>query len=165
LLDKDEVTSLDVVEPGGDLFVLHANGWGKRVPMDEYPGKGRYTQGVWTTDHRRLDETGPIVAARVVHENDHITVITSKGIMLRTEVTQISQMGRSTRGVRIVNLDADDSVAALAVIGQKDLEPRVEDTDDDMPTNGAALVAELAAEVALDAVSADDDGTMAESAE
>ena len=48
-----------------NVGLLHANGWGKRVPMDEYPGKGRYTQGVWTTDHRRLDETGPIVAARV----------------------------------------------------------------------------------------------------
>jgi DNA gyrase subunit A len=168
LLDNDEVTSLDVVEPGGDLFVLHANGWGKRVPLDEYPGKGRYTQGVWTTDHRRLEETGPIVAARVVHENDHITVITSNGIMLRTEVTQISQMGRSTRGVRIVNLDADDSVAALAVIGQKDLEPRVEETDDDnAPPSRAALVAELAAEIVFDAdaVAADDDDIVPESAD
>ena len=123
LLGNDEVTSLDVVEPGGDLLILHQRGWGKRVPLDEYPEKGRYTQGVWTTDHRRLAETGPIVAARVAHENDQLTVITSNGIMLRTHVKQISQMGRSTRGVRIVNLGEDDTVAALAVIGHKDLEP------------------------------------------
>jgi DNA gyrase subunit A len=134
LLNSDEVTSLDVVEPGGDLFVLHEKGWGKRVPLDQYPGRGRYTQGVWTTDHSRLQETGPIVAARVVHPEDQITVITSSGIMLRTHVSQISQMGRSTRGVRIVNLDADDTVAALAVIGQKDLEPRIEETDTPMPS-------------------------------
>jgi DNA gyrase subunit A len=133
LLDGDEVTSLDVVEPGGDLFVLHERGWGKRVPLEQYPGRGRYTQGVWTTDHSRLHETGPIVAARVVHPEDQITVITSSGIMLRTHVSQISQMGRSTRGVRIVNLDAEDTVAALAVIGQKDLEPRIEETDSDLP--------------------------------
>ncbi|MEZ4634183.1 MAG: DNA gyrase C-terminal beta-propeller domain-containing protein [Caldilineaceae bacterium] len=154
LLGNDEVTSLDLVEEGSDLFVLHANGWGKRVPMDEYPGKGRYTQGVWTTDHRRLDETGPIVAARVVHENDHVTVITSKGIMLRTQVKQISEMGRSTRGVRIVNLDDDDSVAALAVIGHKDLEPRSEETENGapVPTDGAELVAELAASAVAEAV-------------
>jgi DNA gyrase subunit A len=71
------------------------------------------------------------VAARVVTSEDQITVITSNGIMLRTHVNQISQMGRSTRGVRIVNLGADDSVAALAVISQKDLEDRVEDIGDD----------------------------------
>jgi DNA gyrase subunit A len=134
LMDGDEVTSLDVVEPGGDLFVLHERGWGKRVPLDQYPGKGRYTQGVWTTDHTRLEETGPIVAARVVHPNDQVTVITSSGIMLRTHVNQISQMGRSTRGVRIVNLDPEDSVAALAVIGQKDLEPRIEESETAMPS-------------------------------
>lgn len=143
LSNGDEVTSLDVVEPGGDLFILHERGWGKRVPLDQYPGKGRYTQGVWTTDHSRLEETGPIVAARVVHPQDQITVITSSGIMLRTHVSQISQMGRSTRGVRIVNLDAADSVAALAVIGQKDLEPRIEDTETDMPLPSAAAAVEI----------------------
>jgi DNA gyrase subunit A len=131
LLGKDEVTSFDIVNPEGDLFVLHERGWGKRVPLHEYTEKGRYTQGIWTTDHRRLEETGAIVAARVVTSEDQITVITSNGIMLRTHVNQISQMGRSTRGVRIVNLGADDSVAALAVISQKDLEDRVEDIGDD----------------------------------
>ncbi len=157
LSEGDEVTSLDIVEPGGDLLVLHARGWGKRVPLAEYPGKGRYTQGVWTTDHRRLDETGPIVATRVVHENDHITVITSSGIMLRTQVNQISQMGRSTRGVRIVNLGADDSVAALAVIGQKDLEPRVEETDEDNPIvkPDAATAASMDGELEPEAMDGD----------
>jgi hypothetical protein len=67
-----------------------------------------------------------------------------------------------------VNLDADDSVAALAVIGQKDLEPRVEETDDDnAPPSRAALVAELAAEIVFDAdaVAADDDDIVPESAD
>ncbi len=66
LLGKDEVISLDVVMPDHDLLILHERGWGKRVPLDEYNAKGRYTQGNWTTDYRRLDEIGPIVAARVV---------------------------------------------------------------------------------------------------
>ena len=83
--------------------------------------KGRYTQGIWTTDHRRLDEVGPIVSARVVHMHDQITVITSNGIILRTLVEGISQMGRSTRGVRVVNLQKGDTVAALAVLTHEDL--------------------------------------------
>jgi DNA gyrase subunit A len=79
------VTSFDVVDPNGDLFVLHEKGWGKRTSLDEYTPKGRYTQGIWATDHNRLDEVGPIVAARVVHARDQITIITSNGIMLRTD--------------------------------------------------------------------------------
>ncbi len=121
LIDDDMVVSLDVVKPDSDLLVIHERGWGKRVPLDEFSAKGRYTQGNWTTDHRRLDEIGPIVAARVVHANDHITVITSNGIILRTTVAGISRMGRSTRGVRVVNLQDGDTVAALAVLTQEDL--------------------------------------------
>lgn len=121
LRENDVVTSCDVVQSGTDLLVLHERGWGKRVSLNEYRPRGRYTQGVWTTDRSRRAEVGPIVAARVVNETDQITVITSNGIMLRTPVSGISQMGRSTRGVRIVNLAAGDSVAALAVLGHEDL--------------------------------------------
>lgn len=121
LRENDVITSCDVVQSGTDLLVLHERGWGKRVSLNEYRPQGRYTQGVWTTDRSRRAEVGPIVAARVVNEKDQITVITSNGIMLRTPVSGISQMGRSTRGVRIVNLGTGDSVAALAVLGHEDL--------------------------------------------
>ena len=126
LLGDDEVVSFDVVKPGAFLFVLHERGHGKRVPLEQYSAKGRYTQGNWTTDHRRLDEIGPIVAARVVSEHDQITVITSSGIVLRTSVEGVSKMGRSTRGVRVVNLQEGDSVAALAVLNAEDLARQVE---------------------------------------
>ena len=121
LRENDVITSCDVVQSGTDLLVLHERGWGKRVSLNEYRPRGRYTQGVWTTDRSRRAEVGPVVAARVVNEKDQITVITSNGIMLRTPVSGISQMGRSTRGVRIVNLGTGDSVAALAVLGHEDL--------------------------------------------
>ncbi|MCC9078261.1 DNA gyrase subunit A [Litorilinea aerophila] len=127
LMDDDEVVSLDVARPGYELLVLHERGWGKRVPLSEYSVKGRYTQGYWTTDHRRLAETGPIVAARVVHEKDQITVITSQGIILRTAVAGISRMGRTARGVRVVNLQEEDTVAALAVLTYEDLNRNVAD--------------------------------------
>jgi len=140
LLGNDEVTSFDVVEPEGDLFVLHERGWGKRTPLNEYAPKGRYTQGMWTTDHRRLDEIGPIVSARVVHPQDQITIITSNGIMLRTSVDQVSRMGRSTRGVRIVKLGEGDSVAALAVIGHEDLNRKVEGTEDAVGAPGEGVI-------------------------
>ena len=101
--------------------MIHEQGWGKRTPLDEFNAKGRYTQGNWATDHRRLGEVGPIVAARVVHPNDQITVMTSNGLVLRTAVSGISRLGRSTRGVRVVKMQEGDTVAALAVLTYEDL--------------------------------------------
>ncbi|CAN5709172.1 DNA gyrase subunit A [soil metagenome] len=131
LLDGDEIISLDVVKLEGELLILHERGYGKRVSLDEYNAKGRYTQGMWTTDHTRLDEVGPIVAARVVHPRDQITVMTSNGLVLRTPVHGIRSMGRSTRGVRVVNLQEGDMVAALAVLTYADLTRSVDGNEQD----------------------------------
>jgi DNA gyrase subunit A len=148
----DAVVSLDVVRPDCDLLVLHERGWGKRVSLDEYNAKGRYTQGMWTTDHNRLDETGPIVAARVVHLNDQITVISANGILLRTTVEGISQMGRATRGVRIVNLQEGDTVAALAVLTHEDLNRGVDGgATDETGAASPATSADLASAEVADA--------------
>ena len=130
LLGNDLVTAFDIVQPDADLLVLHELGCGKRVSLEEYPRRGRYTQGIWTTDHGKLEEVGPIVAARVVNEQDQITIITGNGIMLRTPVSGISRIGRSTRGVRIVNLSESDTVAALAVLRHEDLTRKVEGTEE-----------------------------------
>ncbi len=126
LLNGDEVVSLDVVKPERDLFVLHERGYGKRVSLDEFNAKGRYTQGNWVTDHTRLDEVGPVVVARVVHPDDQISIITSNGIVMRTAVSGISRYGRATRGVRVVALQEGDSVAAVAVLNHEDLQRGVD---------------------------------------
>jgi len=141
LLGDDEIVSLEVVRPESDLLVLHERGWGKRTSLDEFNEKGRYTQGNWATDHRRLDEIGPIVAARVVKPIDQITVMTASGIVLRTEVSGISRMGRSTRGVRVVSLQEGDYVAALAVLTYEDLNREVDggSRDDDDGTHEQSL--------------------------
>ena len=161
LLDNDEVVSLEVVEPGGELFVLHQQGWGKRVPLEEYTAKGRYTQGVLTTDITYLAEIGRIVSARVVHPEDQITVITSNGIVLRTKVEGVSIRGRSTRGVRVVNLGEGDSVAALAVLYHADLTRGVDVGGDGrlVPIgNGASITADAALDVDDNDAEGDPDG-------
>jgi DNA gyrase subunit A len=157
LLGGDEIVSLDVAKPDGELFVIHERGWGKRVSLDEYNAKGRYTQGMYTTAHDRLDEIGPIVTARVVHPDDHVTMMTSNGIVLRTKVRGISRFGRMTRGVRIVNLQDGDTVAAVAVIKQEDMARGVdggiadetllpETTEPDLLTTAAVAADETEAE-------------------
>lgn len=129
LQNNDLVTGFDVVQEGADLFVLHELGCGKRVSLEEYATKSRYIKGVWTTDHTKIGELGPIIAARVVSEEDQITAITGNGIVLRTAVSGISHKGRPAMGVRIVNLDEGDTVAALAVLKHEDLIRKVEGTE------------------------------------
>jgi DNA gyrase subunit A len=114
LTESDIVKAFDIVEPDGDLLVVTESGYGKRTPLDQFTVHSRHTQGQWALDHERLDETGRVVAARVVQVEDQVTLITSGGVILRTTVKDIRQAGRATRGVRIVTPGNGDSIAAMA---------------------------------------------------
>jgi DNA gyrase subunit A len=118
----DRVASMDVVEPGGDLMVVTTKGYGKRTPLEDYPVKGRATYGVMTIDRKAFGEIGRICSARVVQSADDLTLISTNGVVLRTKVGQISQMGRATRGVRVMNLGKGDGVASVARISVSDLQ-------------------------------------------
>ncbi len=110
----DRVTSMDIVEAGGDLLIVTQNGFGKRTALDEYPRKGRATQGVLTIDHKAIAEVGIIIGARVVQPQDDLTIISTNGVVLRTKVRQIRQYKRATRGVILMNMQAGDTVASVA---------------------------------------------------
>ena len=114
LTEGDVVATFDVVEPDGDLLVLTEKGWGKRTPLAEFSAHSRNTGGQWALAHSKLDLLGKVAAAHVVQPKDQVSIITSNGLALRTPIAAISQMGRMTRGVRIVNLDEGDTVAAMA---------------------------------------------------
>ncbi|MCB8938477.1 MAG: DNA gyrase subunit A [Ardenticatenaceae bacterium] len=111
----DNVAGADVVLPDEDLLVITEKGYGKRTPLDEYRQQNRYGQGV-----RAMvltpERTGKIVSARVVARGDEVTCISANGIILRTSTDVISQQGRSTQGVRVMDLREGDTVASVAVI-------------------------------------------------
>ena len=117
----DLVASMEVAEPGGDLLVVTTGGYGKRSPLTEYPTKGRATSGVVTIDQKSLEKIGHVAAARVVQTADDLTIISTGGVILRTQVKAIKQAGRATRGVVLIALQAGDSVASLARIAAADL--------------------------------------------
>jgi DNA gyrase subunit A len=118
----DQVVGMEVVEPGGDLLVVTAKGFGKRTSITEYPPKGRATMGVLTVDKKAIPQIGPITVARVVQpEDDLITLISANGIVMRTKAETIAQFGRATRGVRVMNIQEGDTVAAMARISVADL--------------------------------------------
>ncbi len=110
----DRVVAMDVVEPEGYLMVVTEKGYGKRTPLSQYPRKHRATQGVRTLAAGATAKVGLIVAARVVQEKDHLTLISAGGIVLRTRVADVSAMGRAARGVRLMRLQPEDSVASVA---------------------------------------------------
>ncbi len=115
----DLVAAMDIVRPKADLLVVTETGFGKRTPLKDYPLQSRYGKGVRTLDVKRLEETGRIVTARVVDKGDEVTLISAKGMVLRTLVKNISRMGRATRGVRVMKLKEGDNVASLARINAK----------------------------------------------
>jgi DNA gyrase subunit A len=117
----DKVASMEVVEPDGDLLVMTTGGYGKRTPLSEYPVKGRATGGVQTIHKEALAKTGVITAARVVQEADDLTIISAAGVVLRTRVKDVTRSGRSTRGVRIMNVEGENYVASVARTAAEDL--------------------------------------------
>jgi DNA gyrase subunit A len=117
----DYVTSFEVVENGGALLVVTERGYGKQTPLARYPAKGRATGGVATIDQKARAITGRIASARVVQPSDDLTIISTGGIILRLKVSQIKEAGRATRGVRMMKLGNEDSVAAVARIANADL--------------------------------------------
>jgi DNA gyrase subunit A len=121
LKDGDRLASMEVIEPGGELLQVTTKGYGKRTPLSAYPPKGRATGGVLTISKKGLNQVGLIAGARVVQEADDLTIISSNGVVLRTKVKQISQAGRATRGVRIMDIKEGDTVASLARTAHADL--------------------------------------------
>ena len=106
------------------LSVLTAteNGYGKRTPMSEYTRHGRGTQGMIAI--QCSDRNGKLLAAQLVCKEDEIMLITTGGVLIRTRVSEVREQGRSTQGVRLINLDDDEKLAGL----EKIVEP---DDDDD----------------------------------
>jgi len=116
LAGGDRVAGMDVVDAACDLLVVTARGYAKRTPLSEYAVQSRHGRGIITLSRSSLAITGPVVSARVVSGDDEIALISADGMVLRTQVRNISQMGRSTRGTTLMRTRAGDSVAALALL-------------------------------------------------
>ena len=122
LRGTDRVVSMDVVEPDSYLLIITDKGQGKRTPVDEYLAKSRGTLGVTTISQEARPEIGDIAQAMVVLDGEDITTITRSGIVLRTKVSDISIQGRATQGVRIMDIDEGDTLAAMVRISAQEVE-------------------------------------------
>jgi DNA gyrase subunit A len=118
----DQLASMEVVEKNGSLLIVTEMGYGKRTLLSDYPKKGRATGGIVTINQKTLGSTGKIAVARVVQDEDEITLISTGGLVLRLKVKDIKSSGRATRGIRFMDLLKGDAVASLARISAADLQ-------------------------------------------
>jgi DNA gyrase subunit A len=109
----DAVAGMATVIDGGDLLVITQRGYGKRTPISEYPVHHRGGQGVFTL--KITDRVGKLTAMRVVADpEEEVLLISASGMVLRTPVGAISQIGRQTQGVIVMRIAPDDQVVAIA---------------------------------------------------
>ena len=106
------VLGMEIARPGTELLVITELGYGKRTPVEEYPSHHRGGQGVYTIT--MTAKKGLLSAMKIVEENDEIMIITEEGVVVRTPVSGVSQLGRSTQGVHVMNVAGKDKFSAVA---------------------------------------------------
>ena len=94
------------------------NGYGKRTPIGDYTKHGRGTQGMIAI--QASERNGKLVAAQIVGDDDEIMLITTGGVLIRTRISEIRDMGRATQGVRLINLGEGEKLAGLEKILERD---------------------------------------------
>jgi DNA gyrase subunit A len=94
------------------------NGYGKRTPIGEYTRHGRGTKGMIAI--QQSERNGKVVAATLVHADDEIMLITDKGVLVRTRVSEIRELGRATQGVTLIGLDEGSKLSGLQRIVEND---------------------------------------------
>ncbi|EPD78732.1 DNA gyrase subunit A [Atopobium sp. oral taxon 199] len=111
---KGEATMLgmEITNGNGDLFVITEKGYGKRTAVSEYPEHKRGGQGVFTIS--MTAKKGKLVACRVVGPQHEIMIMSEEGVVIRVKAVDISKLGRSTQGVKVMNIGVDDHVSAIA---------------------------------------------------
>ena len=110
----DRVVSLDVARDDADLLLVTDAGYGKRTKLERFNRQGRGGLGV--RGIRLTAARGTVVAAFMVHLDDDIILASTGGVMIRTAVREIASQGRDATGVRVMNLDPGQSVAAVAAV-------------------------------------------------
>ena len=118
LRDGDEVVGMEIIEPGQEILVVTEKGYGKRTSEEEYRLQSRGGVGLKTI--QITDKNGPMVAVKTVDGSEDLMLITINGMLIRMDVDDISLIGRSTQGVRLIRLGDDELVATVAKVEKEE---------------------------------------------
>lgn len=114
LREQDFVVGSAILKPNSEVLVISEKGYGKRTPAAEYPIKGRGGKGIKTSNITA--KNGPLAGITTVEGQEDIMIITDKGVLIRFAVSDVSQTGRATLGVRLMKTNDDAIVSAMAKV-------------------------------------------------
>ena len=117
LSDMDEVVGMDTLRPDHQILTVTEEGYGKRTAVSEYRIQQRGGKGI--INMKVTEKTGAVVGLKVVHPEQELMLITTGGIVIRTNVDEVSVISRNTQGVKVIKTEDGDRVASLAVMAQK----------------------------------------------
>ncbi|GAA5346744.1 DNA gyrase subunit A [Planifilum fimeticola] len=112
LSEGDEVIDMDIAYPDHDVMIVTAKGYGKRTPLSEYRQQSRGGKGIKTLTV--TEKNGPIVGLKMVTPREDLMLVTNGGMVIRLNVSDISQQGRYTQGVKLITLREGEEVATVA---------------------------------------------------
>lgn len=129
-LDKaDTVVDMDILVDDKEILVVTQNGYGKRTPVKDYTIQARGGKGVLTYNKSKFSKTGELIGAKVVDEDDEILLINSDGIIIRIRAEEVSKLSRSTQGVKIMRVDDDANIVAMAKVIREEEADQEKDED------------------------------------
>ena len=112
------VLGMEIAHDGSELFVITENGYGKRTPISEYPEHHRGGQGVFTI--QMTEKKGLLAGMKIIQPGQELMIISEEGVLIRVKSGDISQLGRATQGIKVMNVSDSDRVTAVArVAGSK----------------------------------------------
>lgn len=117
-LTNDKCVGMEISEPGKLLLVVTENGYGKKTAIEEYRETKRGSKGVKTINI--TEKNGKVIGFKSTDNNKDLMIITADGIIIRMDINSISQMGRVTKGVRLINLKEKNKVASISVIEKEE---------------------------------------------
>jgi len=120
----ERMLGMEVAPPGSELFVVTERGYGKRTSVEDYPEHHRGGQGVRTI--QVTPKKGPLTGMKIVGGAHELMLISEEGVVIRVKASDISKLGRSTQGVKVMNVSETDRVSAIARVsgGKKKAKPR-----------------------------------------
>lgn len=114
----DEVVGMEVVVPHTSLLTVTENGYGKRSQASEYRVQNRGGSGIFTV--KRTKKTGDVVGVKPITDEDELMIISNRGKIIRLKAADIPVQGRSTQGVRLINIEQEERVVAVAKLAEKE---------------------------------------------
>jgi DNA gyrase subunit A len=120
LRDDDQVVAMEVLRPGGTILSVTEQGYGKRTELDEYRVQTR--GGIGIINIQASDRNGKVIGVAQVTDEDELMLITQQGKILRMASKGIRTIGRSTQGVRLIEIEGEDRAVSIARLAEKDEE-------------------------------------------